>query len=532
MDYNNLSNEDLIRRIRLLESQQQLTQQQNGAAASNVEAFPPSVVEIALPPTIDVPLPSLATIHNNSSINQPISSRPTSYPPEGNDSLPQSFGDVDPDVLIEILKKCTDVGTNRRKEFYKTYGKWGTLKKEQKNNVVLWFENLSEDTKGSILEQCKAASSDDNKGEVTRTTKDDIARLLHLNRHPAAMVHWTNTQLIMNRQQLDSRNSNIPEAREVANPWECLANIFNDYVNFTPQNLMVKYIMGPNGKSIMKTPVQPEQEWKYIYQKCHDIEPTNYARAEIKRDGDWIKMHWTQMRRILSGLFENFNRSGRQCEKGDWSNVEELQAWEQHAMYNANTHVKFPSAVVYSVCLFEKNDFHGMSRRMEEGTGKDRSIRKRKSADEDSAISKNIQEQEKHDGKQKKNHNRTGAHVLSQKHEETTYLEYCILYGAQLDYNDVIQGSSTNVANMAWKRIFTNLKFGEQSSQTNYITPTFNRSASINSSVTNSRANSAVDLSLHEEEEEEEEGPTRKDEEFEKLRAQIFKDDTDEDSFN
>jgi hypothetical protein len=66
-----------------------------------------------------------------------------------------------------------------------------------------------------------------------QTNKDDIARLIHLFKEPGAQVHWTNLNGILNREQLDARRSAGPQS-EAANPLAYLAEMFNDYNNFTP----------------------------------------------------------------------------------------------------------------------------------------------------------------------------------------------------------------------------------------------------------------------------------------------------------
>ena len=98
--------------------------------------------------------------------------------------------------------------------------------------MVFWFNNLSEDTRKSILETCKTAVLEERRSTITNTTKDDIVRLLHLNRYPDAMVHRSDTKNVLTRAQLDARNSVIDDARVRSESWECLANIFNDYVHF------------------------------------------------------------------------------------------------------------------------------------------------------------------------------------------------------------------------------------------------------------------------------------------------------------
>ena len=49
------------------------------------------------------------------------------------------------------------------------------------------------------------------------TTKDDIARLLHLFKEPMAQRHWTNLHGVLTRNQLDALKSS-GEQSEAANP--------------------------------------------------------------------------------------------------------------------------------------------------------------------------------------------------------------------------------------------------------------------------------------------------------------------------
>jgi hypothetical protein len=74
--------------------------------------------------------------------------------------------------------------------------------------------------------------------------KDDIARLIHLFKHPGAQVHWSNHYGVLNRIKLDAWHSSGP-ASNAANPLSCLAELFNNYEEFQPQNLMVAYIHLP-----------------------------------------------------------------------------------------------------------------------------------------------------------------------------------------------------------------------------------------------------------------------------------------------
>jgi hypothetical protein len=72
-----------------------------------------------------------------------------------------------------------------------------------------------------------------------QTSKDDVARLLHLFKDPAAQIHWSNHYGVLNRAELDARRSSGPQS-DAANSLSCLASIFNDYKIFKTQNQMVE----------------------------------------------------------------------------------------------------------------------------------------------------------------------------------------------------------------------------------------------------------------------------------------------------
>jgi len=303
MNYSTYTTDDLIARIQELERDKEKPSSnllRSSASLPNLPSqqddnTPTPVLNLHPPPLTNLlvitptPVPLIHTTVGNNADTTAALQNTSSACPEEND-FPTVFENVHPDVMIELIKKCSDIGSNRRKEFYKSYSKWSTLKPDQKNNVVCWFKNLPEITQKSLIQQGKTTVLEERRYTFNNTTKDDIVRLIHLNRHPDTIIHWSRTKSILTRQQLDSRNSLSRNAREPANPWEALAVIYNDYVNFTPQKLMVKYIEGPNGKPEKRIPVEPEKEWEFLYTTCHELDPTNMSRARVTRDGEWIKL--------------------------------------------------------------------------------------------------------------------------------------------------------------------------------------------------------------------------------------------------
>lgn len=211
------------------------------------------------------------------------------------------------------------------------------------------------------------------------TTKDDIARLLHLFKEPSAQIHWSNLYGILNRMQLDSRKSS-GEQSEAARPLACLAEIFNDYQGFHPQNVMVQYVSrGSQRRPVKKQPYQPSSpEWAVLANHCHDIEPTNESRRHIIRAEDWIKETWNDCRKYLHQTFLQYNRSGQHDpDRDEWCSQKELERWVRATTWKtagANSVIRFPTAMVYSIAVLEEGDFDSIGRQMPSGTGVDASM--------------------------------------------------------------------------------------------------------------------------------------------------------------
>jgi hypothetical protein len=211
------------------------------------------------------------------------------------------------------------------------------------------------------------------------TTKDDIARLIHLFKFPGAQVHWSNHYGVLNRVQLDARRTSGP-ASDAANPLSCLAKLFNDYEEFKLQNSMVAYVHDPAaGEPVKKTPWEPSSdEWEELSVQTYDIEPTNLARRNIYRDASWIKSTWNDVCKYLHQVFIQYNRSGQQSgDMGEWCSPEEQQRWVRAAFWKGsgtNTIVRFPTPMIYSIAVLDQSDFEGIGRSMPEGTGLDNSV--------------------------------------------------------------------------------------------------------------------------------------------------------------
>ena len=144
-----------------------------------------------------------------------------------------------------------------------------------------------------------------------------------------AQRHWSNLYGVLSRAELDARKSAGVQS-EAANPLSSLAERFNDYESFQPQNVMVQYVChSPNSLPIKKQPYQAScAEWSALANHCHDIEPTNLSRKSIVRGEAWIKETWNDCRKYLHQTFQQYHRSGQHdAEMDEWCSPKELNRW-------------------------------------------------------------------------------------------------------------------------------------------------------------------------------------------------------------
>ncbi len=145
---------------------------------------------------------------------------------------------------------------------------------------------------GNIVDRAREDSLESAQKEVSissQNTKDDIAHLMHLFKEPSTQIHWSNLYGILSCAELDARKSTGAQS-EAANALSCLAEIYNDYGSFHPQNLMVQYISpGVNRHPIKKILFAPSApEWAELANETHNIKPTNLLHKGILRDEAWI----------------------------------------------------------------------------------------------------------------------------------------------------------------------------------------------------------------------------------------------------
>ncbi len=189
---------------------------------------------------------------------------------------------------------------------------------------------------------------------MSHTTKDDIVVLLHLFKEPSAQRHWTNLHGIMNRAELDTRKAPAVYA-EKSNPLCHLAELYNNYEDFCPQNLMVQYVSpGINLPAVKKQPYQPSSsEWAHLSNLIQDLEPTNTTQKSIIRGEDWIKSTWADCRKYLHQMFVNYNHSSQHDDDMDeWGSEYELKHWSRAKSWKpagTNSIIRYTSAMIYAM---------------------------------------------------------------------------------------------------------------------------------------------------------------------------------------
>jgi hypothetical protein len=185
---------------------------------------------------------------------------------------------------------------------------------------------------------------------------------------------------VLKRAELDARKS-TGEHSKVANPLECLAELFNDYNNFRPQNAMVQYISnGTSGQPVKKQPYQASSsEWAYLANYTHDLEPTNLSRRHIIRGADWIKSTWCDCHKYLHQMYLQYNHSGQNdSEKDEWGSQAEYKRWVRAAHWKtpgSNSIIRYMQAMIYAIAVLDLCDLQSIGRKMPAGQGLDATVK-------------------------------------------------------------------------------------------------------------------------------------------------------------
>ena len=161
-------------------------------------------------------------------------------------------------------------------------------------------------------------------------------------------------------------------------PYGMLAARFNNWVDFRPQNVLIKYRHDEqSGRPVPVIPFRSaSEETETLFSKCKELNPTNMDRSRIIRDGAWVKQLWTQQRGALAAIHSDFHRSGQQSGRGeaemDWMSAAEQARWVYHASNKSRLN---DTATTYSFAIFDKADFEeNLGKEMQGGAGVDSSL--------------------------------------------------------------------------------------------------------------------------------------------------------------
>ena len=123
--------------------------------------------------------------------------------------------------------------------------------------------------------------------------------------------------------------------------------------------------------------VSASPDTETLFSKCKDLNPCDDSRANIHRDGAWIKDYWTKLRGFLSLIYVDYERSGKNNNKEgegeiEWMGIGEQARW----VYHAGTKNRLNDQVTtYSYGLLDQADFaDSLGKEMQKGTGVDSSL--------------------------------------------------------------------------------------------------------------------------------------------------------------
>ena len=112
-----------------------------------------------------------------------------------------------PNFMLQELHNVTEVDKGKNKKvFWGTYAKdMSKLTEHQVSNTRIFFQKLDDNVKTLILQKAKAAtiaaitqdankSNDQQAGKKVSTNKNEVARLMHIVKDPAAASSWGRIQ--------------------------------------------------------------------------------------------------------------------------------------------------------------------------------------------------------------------------------------------------------------------------------------------------------------------------------------------------
>ena len=245
---------------------------------------------------------------------------------------------VDPSVTLKVLQKLEEKDLPKGKDgskgkaLAKSYTTWDKCNTQQKNKILAFFTSLTTEVKTRVAEEATSIANVAAEGESSRaeiTTKDDRCRLgmycinyyvlnsfsqltrhylkisvAHLSMQPELQPLWTAAGTPLDRAKLDARNSTGAE-----DPWDKLAEAFNDYDLYPYRNVTIR------PQSVIESLTwQAASGMEALAAVCYELNPCIPTRPT--RNGAWLRKLWGQMRSMLTAIRLKYKASGNQ-EAGD-----------------------------------------------------------------------------------------------------------------------------------------------------------------------------------------------------------------------
>jgi hypothetical protein len=223
-------------------------------------------------------------------------------------TIDEPFDGINPSDVLPLLLSLPATDCLNGKIFWKSYKKWESLTPEQKNKCAqFWKHSISSHVRNRLSAAARIVIVGEAAEEIARqaiTSKDDLARLLHLRIDPSAAADWTAALREKSRPQLDVSNS-ADQAAD-ADPYNRLAVKFNDYDNQVYQNACILPGRFTAAGTFVSVPgIQAIADY------CHDFNPSNSDRPI--RNGHWIRSKYKDLKGKISICFNNYHTSGNQA---------------------------------------------------------------------------------------------------------------------------------------------------------------------------------------------------------------------------
>jgi hypothetical protein len=204
---------------------------------------------------------------------------------------------IDPQYLLNELKDLPAEDCPQGKKWFqgRTYSIHSNLGPDKLNKFKSFVMLLTPEVRIRCMcnakekfEQAKRLITSRQEG----TNKNDRCRLMHIVHTPEGKVMLSNAFMPKSRQQLDD-----PSFKE---PWQAIANLFNDYQNYKFINLSIKHDVS-TGKPF--APYVAQSGYDSIASRAFDLNPQSSDRPV--RDAEWCKRVYKELRTGLSKFFSS-----------------------------------------------------------------------------------------------------------------------------------------------------------------------------------------------------------------------------------